>query len=74
MPDDEVAVASITDPLLLKALAYDRIAVIQQQQGELDAINARLSELINAPPPEPAEPVHNGRVTKPRARAKGSST
>jgi hypothetical protein len=67
--------AEITDMNMLKALAYDQIAAKEQSERNLQAINTRIAELSRggAPPPadpeETTNPVHNGRVTKPRAKS-----
>lgn len=72
---EEITLADITDVTVLKALAYDRLAALEQIQNEqmvpiqqeLQAINARIAEILNAPPPERVE---SGRVTTPRAPRK----
>jgi hypothetical protein len=38
-------ITQITDVNQLKALAYDRIVALEQNQNDLRAINTRLSEL-----------------------------
>lgn len=68
---EEISLAAVTDVMVLKALAYDRLAVIEQQQAELGAINARIQEILagHADPSSAhaqGEPEHDGRVTRPR--------
>jgi hypothetical protein len=48
--NDEINVATITEVNLLKALAYDRIAGIEQAQRDLGVINTRIAELAEPIP------------------------
>jgi hypothetical protein len=48
--NDEIDVATITEVNLLKALAYDRIAGIEQAQRDLGVINTRIAELAEPIP------------------------
>ena len=53
---EQTDLASITDPTVLKAMVYDRLAALEQIQGEVRMINERISQLA-------ANPVEmNGKV------------
>jgi hypothetical protein len=45
MMEQETDLAIIDDLMTLKALAYDQLAVIEQAQRNLGAINQRISQL-----------------------------
>lgn len=60
--------ADMTDLNELKALAYDCIANVEQAQKNLQMVNQRIAEVQQAP--AKAKPVHQGRVTRPPAKAK----
>lgn len=73
----EVSLDAIEDPIELKALAYDQIALGEmldaqraQVNANLQAINARLQVVLQAAPLEVISepPVHEGRVTHPPAK------
>lgn len=55
--DEQIDLATITDLNQLKALAYDRLAGIEQLQSELQALNSRIAALANA--------ATNGKQTAP---------
>ena len=48
MTDETIDLAKITDLNQLKALAYDRLAGIEQLQSELQVLNSRIRELSTA--------------------------
>jgi hypothetical protein len=59
---------------VLKVAIYDQIKIRDQTQQNINMLEARLAQLdpgpvVLEPPTEPTEPppVHNGRVTTPRA-------
>lgn len=55
MSDEPTDLAQISDINQLKAMAYDRLAGIEQLQGELQLINARIREA--------QVPATNGKLT-----------
>lgn len=45
-------ISKVTDVKELKSMAYDQLAMIEQGQANLRAINTRITEIVNTPPME----------------------
>jgi hypothetical protein len=54
MTDEQIDLASIVDLNYLKAMAYDRLAAIDQLQNELRMVNERIAQLDANPVPPPS--------------------
>jgi hypothetical protein len=54
MTDEPIDLASIVDLNYLKAMAYDRLAAIDQLQNELRMVNERIAQLDANPVPPPS--------------------
>jgi hypothetical protein len=50
----QIDLKAIDDPMQLKALAYDQIAVKEQAENNLNAINQRLAQVVNGVSNEPS--------------------
>ena len=55
MTEENIDLASIVDINQLKAMAYDRMAGMEQLQGELRMINERIAQVQNIPVADEAE-------------------